>query len=55
MNIYFKKGFINMKYLVLIPDGMADEKVASLGNKSPMEAANKPNFDRLAQKGETIK
>ena len=37
-----------MKYLVLIPDGMADEKVASLGNKSPMEAANKPIMDRLA-------
>ena len=37
-----------MKYLVLIPDGMADEKVASLGNKSPMEAANKPVMDRLA-------
>lgn len=37
-----------MKYLVLIPDGMADEKVASLGNKSPMEAAFKPVMDRLA-------
>ena len=37
-----------MKYLVLIPDGMADEQVASLGNKSPMEAANKPIMDRLA-------
>ncbi len=37
-----------MKYLVLIPDGMADEKIASLGNKSPMEAANKPVMDKLA-------
>ena len=37
-----------MKYLVLIPDGMADEKIASLCNRSPMEAANKPVMDRLA-------
>ncbi len=37
-----------MKYLVLIPDGMADEKIASLGNKTPMEAANKATMDMLA-------
>ena len=37
-----------MKYLVLIPDGMADEKIASIGNRTPMEAANKPMMDRLA-------
>lgn len=39
-----------MKYLVLIPDGMADEKIQSLGNKTPMEAANKPTMDSLANK-----
>lgn len=39
-----------MKYLVLIPDGMADEKVAALGNKTPMEAADKPTTDALAKK-----
>ncbi len=39
-----------MKYLVLIPDGMADEKVAALGNKTPMEAASKPCMDMLAEK-----
>ncbi len=38
-----------MKYLVLIPDGMADEKIASLGNRTPMEAAEKPTMDRLAR------
>ena len=38
-----------MKYLVLIPDGMADEKIPSLGNRTPMEAAKKPNMDRLAR------
>ena len=37
-----------MKYLVLIPDGMADEAVDKLGYRSPMEAAYKPNMDRLA-------
>ena len=39
-----------MKYLVLIPDGMADEKIPSLGNKSPMEAADKPTTDALAKR-----
>ena len=39
-----------MKYLVLIPDGMADEKVEALGNLTPMEKANKPYMDMLAKK-----
>ena len=39
-----------MKYLVLIPDGMADVKIEQLGNKTPMQAANKPTMDALAQK-----
>ena len=39
-----------MKYLVLIPDGMADLKIPSLGNKTPMEAADKPTTDALAAK-----
>ena len=38
-----------MKYLVLIPDGMADEKIESLGNKTPMEVACKPYIDKLAK------
>ena len=38
-----------MKYLVLIPDGMADEKLESLGNRTPMEAANKPTMNLLAK------
>ena len=37
-----------MKYLVLIPDGMADRPVAALDNRTPMEAANKPCMDALA-------
>ncbi len=39
-----------MKYLVLIPDGMADEKIESLGNRTPMETACKPTMDALAKK-----
>lgn len=39
-----------MKYLVLIPDGMADERVEALGNRTPMEAAHKPCMDLLASK-----
>ncbi len=37
-----------MKYLVLIPDGMADERIPALGNRTPMEAAHKPCMDALA-------
>jgi len=37
-----------MKYLVLIPDGMADRPVAALGDRTPMEAAVKPCMDALA-------
>lgn len=38
-----------MKYLVLIPDGMADEPIAELGNLTPMQKANKPCMDALAK------
>ena len=37
-----------MKYLVLIPDGMADRPIKSLGDRTPMEAAHKPCMDSLA-------
>ena len=37
-----------MKYLVLIPDGMADEEISALGDKTPMEAADKKTMDYLA-------
>ena len=37
-----------MKYLVLIPDGMADERVDALNNRTPMEAADKSVMDSLA-------
>ncbi len=38
-----------MKYVVIIADGMADYKVAELGNKTPMEAADKPTVDFLSK------
>ena len=38
-----------MKYLILIPDGMADTKINELGNKTPMQKAVKPNMDHLAK------
>lgn len=38
-----------MKYVVILCDGMADLPIESLGGKTPMSAANKPNMDRLAK------
>ncbi len=40
-----------MKYLVVLCDGMADEKNEALGGKTPMECAKKPNIDALAKVG----
>lgn len=40
-----------MKYIVMLGDGMADTPVQELGGKTPLEAANKPNMDFLAQNG----
>lgn len=38
-----------MKYLIVIPDGMADEPIAELGGLTPMEKANKPEMDSLVK------
>src|SRR6201998_492801 len=40
-----------MKYVIVIPDGCADEPQASLGGKTPLQAAHKPNMDRIARMG----
>lgn len=40
-----------MKYLVMLGDGMADRKIKELGDKTPLEAANKPCMDYIAQNG----
>ena len=39
-----------MKYLILIPDGMADENIEALGGLSPMAKADKPTMDYLASR-----
>ncbi len=39
-----------MKYLILIPDGMADVPVEQLGNLTPMQKAKKPTMDMLASR-----
>lgn len=41
-----------MKYIVILGDGMADEPLAQLGDKTPLEYANTPVMDELAGKGE---
>jgi len=41
-----------MKYVVLLGDGMGDYAYASLGGKTPLQAAYTPHMDRLAQRGE---
>ncbi|MCI0705815.1 MAG: cofactor-independent phosphoglycerate mutase [Planctomycetia bacterium] len=40
-----------MKYVIVIPDGCADEPVAELGNLTPLQAAKLPNMDRVAKAG----
>src|SRR5271155_2491972 len=40
-----------MKYVIVIPDGCADEPQPGLGGKTPLQAAHKPNMDRVAQMG----
>lgn len=40
-----------MKYLIVLGDGMADEPIASLDNKTILQAANIPTMDKLAAMG----
>ncbi len=41
-----------MKYIVVLGDGMADYKLEELGNRTPLQAANKPHIDALAREAE---
>ena len=41
-----------MKYIIVLGDGMADEPILDLSNKTPLEVADKPNIDGLAKSGE---
>jgi 2,3-bisphosphoglycerate-independent phosphoglycerate mutase len=41
-----------MKYIIVLGDGMADEPIAALGEKTPLEYAHTPAMDRLSKQGE---
>jgi 2,3-bisphosphoglycerate-independent phosphoglycerate mutase len=41
-----------VKYVVLVPDGCADEPIAELGGRTPLEAAAMPRLDELAARAE---
>lgn len=41
-----------MKYVIVLADGMADEPIAQLGDKTPMEVAKTPAMDWLAKHGQ---
>jgi 2,3-bisphosphoglycerate-independent phosphoglycerate mutase len=40
-----------MKYIIILGDGMADEPIAELGNKTPLQVAHKPAMDHIAVLG----
>lgn len=42
-----------MKHIIILGDGMADHKVAALGEKTLLQVAEKPYMDRLAREGMT--
>lgn len=41
-----------MKYVVVLGDGMADEPIKELGEKTPLQYAKTPNLDRLSKQAE---
>ncbi|HOS45323.1 MAG TPA: cofactor-independent phosphoglycerate mutase [Paludibacter sp.] len=40
-----------MKYIIILGDGMSDEPIPELGNKTPLQVAQKPYMDKLAALG----
>lgn len=40
-----------MKYIIILGDGMADEPIAELAGRTPLQAAHKPCIDMLASMG----
>lgn len=42
-----------MKTIIILGDGMADEPIQALCNKTPLQAAHKPYIDLLAAKGKS--
>ncbi len=47
------KGRENVKYIIVLGDGMADEPLDVLDGKTPLEVADKPCMDLLAQSSES--
>ncbi len=41
-----------MKYIILVGDGMADYPIKELGGRTPLEVAETPNMDFIAQNGQ---
>jgi len=39
------------KYVIIVPDGAADEPLEQFGNKTIFEAANTPNMDKISSTG----
>lgn len=39
------------KYVIIVPDGAADEPLEVFGGKTPLEAAETPNMDRISIEG----
>ncbi|MDR0541391.1 MAG: cofactor-independent phosphoglycerate mutase [Dysgonamonadaceae bacterium] len=42
-----------MKYIIILGDGMADEPIPALGNRTPLQAAKTPWMDELARRGKS--
>ena len=49
---HFVIGGMDMKYIIVLGDGMADRPIEELGDKTPLEYARTPFMDELAKKGE---
>ena len=39
------------KYVIIVPDGAADEPLEQFGNKTVLEAADTPNMDEISKRG----
>jgi len=51
MKIYkFKEFNFNMKKILVLIDGLGDLPIEKFGEKTPLDAANTPNLDALAEK-----
>ena len=47
----FHYSILMAKYVIIVPDGAADEPLEELGGKTPLEAAETPNMDRISTEG----